>query len=120
MSEGAATDKVLGLLERLDAREVWKSEPYEFTPWLRANIGLLGEALGVEIDADVQQEVAVGLFSADLLGTDLGSSAAVLIENQLEQTDHSHLGQLLTYAAVSTPRSSSGSRRRCARNTARR
>jgi hypothetical protein len=92
------TEPALGSLERLDAREVWKSEPYEFTPWLRHNIALLGQALGIEIDAEVQQEVAVGLFSADLLGTDLGSSAAVLIENQLEQTDHSHLGQLLTYA----------------------
>jgi hypothetical protein len=47
----------------------------------------------------VQQEVAVGLFSADLLGTDVGSRAGILIENQLEQTDHSHLGQLLTYAS---------------------
>lgn len=92
------TEPLLGSLERLDAREVWKSEPYEFTPWLRQNISLLGQALGIEIDAEVQQEVAVGLFSADLLGTDLGSSAAILIENQLEQTDHSHLGQLLTYA----------------------
>jgi hypothetical protein len=92
------TEPVLGSLERLDARAVWKSEPYEFTPWLRQNISLLGQALGIEIDAEVQQEVAVGLFSADLLGTDLGSSAAILIENQLEQTDHSHLGQLLTYA----------------------
>lgn len=88
----------LGELARLDAREVWKSEPYDFTPWLRQNIGLLGEALGLEIDADVQQEVAVGLFSADLVGYDPSSSAAILIENQLEQTDHSHLGQLLTYA----------------------
>lgn len=92
------SEQALGALQRLDAREVWKSEPYEFTPWLRQNISLLGQALGIEIDAEVQQEVAVGLFSADLLGTDLGSSGAVLIENQLEQTDHSHLGQLLTYA----------------------
>jgi Domain of unknown function (DUF4268) len=88
----------LGSLERLDARQVWKNEAYDFTPWLRANVDLLGQALGIEIDPDVQQEVAVGLFSADLLGTDLGSQAAILIENQLEQTDHSHLGQLLTYA----------------------
>ncbi len=88
----------LGILKRLDAREAWKSEPYDFTPWLRHNIGLLGQALGLEIDAEVQQEVAVGLFSADLLGTGLSSRAAILIENQLEQTDHSHLGQLLTYA----------------------
>lgn len=93
------TDYVLGSLERMDAREVWKREAYDFTPWLRENIHLLGQALGLDIDVDVQREVAVGLFSADLLGTDLGSGASVLIENQLEQTDHSHLGQLLTYAS---------------------
>lgn len=92
------SEPILGTLERLDAREVWKNEAYDFTPWLRANIALIGEALGVEIDPEVQQEVAVGLFSADLLGTDLGSQAAILIENQLDQTNHSHLGQLLTYA----------------------
>jgi hypothetical protein len=88
----------LGTLERLDARQVWQNEAYDFTPWLRQHIHVLGQALGLEIDVDVQQEVAVGLFSADLLGTDLGSSASILIENQLAQTDHSHLGQLLTYA----------------------
>jgi Domain of unknown function (DUF4268) len=88
----------LGTLERLDARNIWKSEAYEFTPWLRDNIGLLGQALGIEIDVDVQREVAVGLFSADLLGTDVATNATILIENQLEQTDHGHLGQLLTYA----------------------
>jgi len=78
---------------------VWKSERYEFTPWLRENISLLGKALGLEIDVDVQREVTVGMFSADLVGTDLGSNASILVENQLEQTDHSHLGQLITYAA---------------------
>ncbi len=88
----------LGQLKRLDPRTVWASEPYDFTPWLRQHIDLLGEALGLEIDAEVQQEVAVGLFSADLLGTDVSTRAGILIENQLEATDHSHLGQLLTYA----------------------
>lgn len=92
------TDFDLGELERIDAREVWKSEPYAFTPWLRSNMHLLGKALGLEIDVGVQQEIAVGLFSADLLATDLASGAKILIENQLEETDHRHLGQLLTYA----------------------
>jgi len=100
----AVSESLLGTLQRLDAREVWKNEAHHFTPWLRQHIHLLGQALGLEIDVDVQQEVAVGLFSADLLGTDLGSSASILIENQLEQTDHSHLGQLLTYAGgLDTP-----------------
>ncbi len=88
----------LGKLERADPRDVWTSEPSDFTPWLRENVSLLGEATGLEIDPEVRQEVPVGLFSADLLGTDLGTSATVLIENQLEQTDHDHLGKLLTYA----------------------
>jgi hypothetical protein len=88
----------LGRLERLPAREVWKHEALDFTPWLRENIDQLGEALGLEIGNDVQSEVAVGVFYADLLGVDSGSHAAILIENQLEPTDHSHLGQLLTYA----------------------
>jgi len=89
----------LGRLQRTDPRDVWTSEPYHFTPWLRENVALLGEAVGLEIDAEVRQEVPVGLFSADLLGTDLGTSATVLIENQLEQTDHDHLGKLITYAS---------------------
>ena len=92
-------DPDLGTIARVDPRSVWGSEPHEFTPWLRENINLLGKALGVEIDAGVQQEVAVGLFSADLLGTDVASNAGILIENQLEATDHDHLGKLLTYAA---------------------
>ena len=92
-------DPDLGTIARVDPRSVWGSEPHEFTPWLRENIDLLGKALGLEIDAGVQQEVAVGLFSADLLGTDVASNAGILIENQLEATDHDHLGKLLTYAA---------------------
>jgi hypothetical protein len=89
----------LGQIERIDPRDIWNSEPYDFTPWLRENISELGKALGLEIDVEVQREVAVGLFSADLLGTDVGTSAGILVENQLAQTDHSHLGQVLTYAA---------------------
>jgi Domain of unknown function (DUF4268) len=92
------TEPTLGALERLDARAVWQNEAHDFTPWLHEHIHVLGQALGLEIDIDVRREVPVGLFSADLLGTDLATQATILIENQLEQTDHSHLGQLLTYA----------------------
>jgi hypothetical protein len=87
----------LGRLQRVEAREVWTHEALSFTPWLRANIGLLGEALG--LDLEVEAEVAVGSFSVDLAGKDLGSGRPLIVENQLQQTDHSHLGQLLTYAA---------------------
>lgn len=89
----------LGRIERVDPRTYWKNEAHDFTPWLRDNMDLLGEALGLELDLSVAIEVPVGSFSADLLATDLGSGALVLIENQLEPTDHGHLGQILTYAS---------------------
>ncbi len=89
----------LGQIEHVDPRSYWKNEAHDFTPWLRENIGLLAAALGLELDPAVDSEVAVGPFSADLVATDLSTGAIVLVENQLEQTDHSHLGQLITYAS---------------------
>lgn len=88
----------LGRIERRDPRQYWERET-DFTAWLQQNVDLLGETLGLELDTTVEIEVPVGAFSADLLGTDLGSGALLLVENQLEPTDHSHLGQLLTYAS---------------------
>jgi hypothetical protein len=78
----------------------WISEPYNFTPWLAQadNLSLLSEAVGIELEL-VQQEAGVGAFSADILAKDTNSDSFVVIENQLEQTDHSHLGQLITYAS---------------------
>ena len=87
----------LGKLEIVDLREVWANEPQDFTPWLAENIELLGESLNLELRM-VQQEARVGSFSLDILATD-ETGAMVAIENQLETTDHSHLGQLLTYSA---------------------
>jgi len=89
----------LGQIEHVDPRSHWKNEAHDFTPWLRENIGLLAAALGLELDPAVASEVAVGPFSADLVAKDLSTGAIVLVENQLEQTDHSHLGQLITYAS---------------------
>jgi hypothetical protein len=90
----------LGRLTRIDLREVWTSEPADFTPWLarEENIRLLGDAIGLELEV-VQQEQAVGPFRADIVCKDTTTDQNVLIENQLERTDHTHLGQLLTYAA---------------------
>ena len=88
----------LGKLTRIDARKVWTREDYDFTPWLKENIELLGAALGLDLDL-VESEVRVGPFAADLVAKDVSSDRWVVIENQLEATDHSHLGQLLTYGA---------------------
>ena len=89
-------------LERLikvPLREFWDKEDRDFTPWLaeEENIGLLGEAIGVELEVE-ERERNVGPFSADILCKDTVTDSWVVIENQLEPTDHIHLGQLLTYA----------------------
>ncbi len=93
-----ATD--LGTLQRVDLREVWQHEEYHFTPWLSeaANLASLADTLGMELEL-VGLEVAVGPYSADIVCTDALTQTTVLIENQLARTDHSHLGQILTYAA---------------------
>ena len=93
-------DESLGRLERVDLRTIWTSEPAQFTPWLaRAeNLEILGETLGLELERE-SVEKQVGSFRADIVCRDNGTGSPVLIENQLEQTDHDHLGKLLTYAA---------------------
>ncbi len=90
----------LGKLEKLDLRDYWKKEDKDFTPWLAQpdNIELLGEAIGIELELQGKEE-SVGPFSADILCKDTLNDHYVLIENQLEKTDHTHLGQLMTYAA---------------------
>jgi hypothetical protein len=88
----------LGTLHRVDPRQVWKHEAHDFTPWLAENIQLLGETLGLDLEV-VEREASVGSFSADIVARDLGRNRRVVIENQLEPTDHSHLGQIITYAA---------------------
>lgn len=90
----------LGRLQRVELRAAWKNESSHFTPWLAQpeNIALLGETIGTELEVQ-SQEQAVGPFRADILCRDTTDNSLVLIENQLERTDHGHLGQLLTYAA---------------------
>lgn len=90
----------LGRLERVNLRDIWKSESGEFTPWLasEANLKLLGDTIGIELELEAQEK-NVGKFRADILCKDTSDGSWVLIENQLETTDHSHLGQILTYAA---------------------
>lgn len=90
----------LGRLERIDLREIWRTEAQDFTPWLAKpdNLASLSEALGIELELEAQERT-VGPFRADLLCKDTLDDSWVLIENQLERTDHAHLGQLLTYAS---------------------
>jgi len=90
----------LGRLEKVDLREYWKNEATYFTPWLALpeNIDLLNDTVGMELEL-IETESSVGPFRADIICRDMISEGLVLIENQLEKTDHTHLGQLMTYAA---------------------
>lgn len=91
----------LGRLERVELRDVWQHEAYNFTPWLAdaGNLAILSKELGLDLEL-VGQEVAVGPYAADIVCKDSFDGTHVLIENQLEKTDHSHLGQILTYASA--------------------
>lgn len=90
----------LGRLQRVEPRDVWANEALHFTPWLAQaqNLELLGEAIGLDLELEAQEK-SVGPFSADILCKDTVNGNWVLIENQLERTDHKHLGQLITYAS---------------------
>lgn len=86
---------MVGRMEKVPLREVWKKEAKDFTSWLYENLEVLGEELDLDLTPD-EKEKSVGSFSADITAED-GSGRKVLIENQLEKTDHVHLGQILTY-----------------------
>ena len=94
------TTQRLGRLEKVDLRNFWETEAGDFTPWLAQaeNIELLGETIGLELEVEAQEK-NVGPFRADILCKDTTTGHWILIENQLERSDHTHLGQLLTYAA---------------------
>lgn len=88
----------LGKLEKVEVRKIWKHEAHDFTPWLLENADYLEDALGIDIELE-NAEHPVGGFSLDLIGRDITNDAVLIVENQLEKTDHSHLVQILTYAA---------------------
>lgn len=90
----------LGKLEKVELRDCWKDEAKDFTPWLAEddNINLLGETVGMELEVQ-EKEAKVGTFSADILCKDINTDRCVVIENQLEKTDHDHLGKVITYCS---------------------
>ena len=90
--------QLLGRLEFINPRDVWSDEARNFTPWLLDNSDYLQEVLGIDIELE-RAEHPVGAFSLDLFGKDITNGVKLIVENQLERTDHRHLGQLLTYAA---------------------
>ena len=89
-----------GKLERVAIRDAWPSEPSDFTPWLAEpdNLASLGEEIGIDLEF-VGKEYSIGAYYLDILARRAGTEEAVVIENQFGSTDHSHLGQVLTYAA---------------------
>ena len=91
---------MLDRLVRVELREIWETEAQDFTPWIadKENINILGDALNMELELKALEK-SVGPFSADILCTNTDDDSLVLIENLLEKTDHTHLGQLMTYAA---------------------
>ncbi|MDE2717523.1 MAG: DUF4268 domain-containing protein [Chloroflexota bacterium] len=84
-------------IEQVEVRKMWEHEALDFTPWLAKNLDLLGGALGMKLE-DAQVEVPVGPYFLDILAREADDGVLVAIENQLEETDLHHLGQLLTYA----------------------
>ena len=93
--------KQLGKLEKIeDLRSIWKHEAKDFTPWLaeEENLSMLSEATGIDIVL-VEQESSVGEFNVDLFAAEESTGRRIIIENQLEDTNHDHLGKIITYAS---------------------
>ena len=90
----------LGKIEEVDIREVWKHEQYDFSECLskEENIELINDEIGLTL-TDIQKEVFVGTYRCDLVAKDETTGIKVIIENQLEATNHDHLGKIITYAS---------------------
>jgi hypothetical protein len=92
------TEITFGRLEDLPLRDVWPDEARDFTPWLTENIDYVGDAIDIRLEVTLR-EARVGTFSADILARNTDDGTNVLIENQLVKSDHTHLGQIMTYLA---------------------
>ncbi len=93
-------DKLGKMIKFTDLRSVWPHEANDFTKWLalEENLALLGDTIGIDLELE-ERESSVGSFSVDIFAKEVGSDRKVIIENQLEDTNHDHLGKLITYAS---------------------
>ena len=83
---------------RVQLRDIWPHEAHDFTPWLAENLVFLAEALGMDLELEATEK-RVGDFRADIVCRNRTDNSRVVIENQLEKSNHQHLGKILTYAA---------------------
>lgn len=88
----------MGKLKEVDIRKLWGHEQYDFSNWLANNLEELNDAIGLTL-SEVEKEVYVGAYRCDLVGQDEVSGEKVIIENQLETSNHDHLGKIITYAS---------------------
>lgn len=90
----------IGRLTKVNIKELWRHEQYDFSSWLskEENIELLNDILGLTL-IDVKKEVNVGAYRCDIVAKDETSDTVIVIENQLEASDHDHLGKIITYAS---------------------
>lgn len=86
---------MIGKIVRVPLREVWRHEAHDFTRWIEDNIDVLSDVIDLEL-ATAEREQAAGTFSVDVVAEDAQGNP-VVIENQLEKSDHDHLGKLITY-----------------------
>ena len=90
----------LGKIKKIELRKVWNNEASDFTNWLaeEENLRLLSDEIGIDINL-IQTEASVGKFKVDILGEEENIGKKIIIENQLEATNHDHLGKIITYAS---------------------
>jgi Domain of unknown function (DUF4268) len=93
---------MIGKLQRVPLREVWKHEAHDFTQWLQQNLEVLNDVLDLTL-TNAEREASAGAFNVDLVAED-ESGGTVVIENQLEKSDHDHLGKLITYLTAMNAR----------------
>lgn len=93
-------DKLGKMIKITDLRSVWPHEANDFTKWLaqEENLALLSDAIDIDLELE-ERESSVGSFNVDIFAKEVGTNRRVIIENQLEDTNHDHLGKLITYAS---------------------